>query len=349
MRRLVLSLDNAGVSPLDVRIATESMQKRRSRAIARTVARARGQRSRCRRRAANSLAAAGTRLKAFPVVRVDLGSRPVDPSCGRPAWRLRGREPACRADAGGCWSRAGRASKSRGTTSSSVSTSRSVRSALTSAGMSTRSFSLCRGKSTVSMPARRAARIFSRTPPTGRTRPVSVTSPVIARLAWMGLSRNRLIKAAAIATPADGPSLGTAPAGTWMCRSVLSNREVSSASSLGMAAQVAQGGLGALAHRLAQQAGQGQHALAGHAGRLDEEDLAAGRGPGQPGGNAGDAGPVGQLAEEARRAEQIGDLAWARWWSARAGPRPGGGPTCGRSRRSRARGCAGRPRGCNRR
>ena len=80
-----------------------------------------------------------------------------------------------------------RVSKRQGTTSLRVSTNRSVRSALTSAGMSTRSFSLCRGKSTILMPARRAARIFSRTPPTGRTRPVRVTSPVIARLGSIGV------------------------------------------------------------------------------------------------------------------------------------------------------------------
>ena len=161
------------------------------------------------------------------------------------------------------------------------------------------------------MPARRAARIFSRTPPTGRTRPVSVTSPVIARSVWMGSSRNRLISAAAMATPADGPSLGTAPAGTWMCTSVLLKREASSASDLAWLLQVAHRRLGALAHRLAQQAGERELTLAGHPGGLDEEDLAAGGGPGQPGGDPGDAGPVGQLAEEARRAQQVGKLVWS--------------------------------------
>ena len=38
---------------------------------------------------------------------------------------------------------------------------------------------------------------------------------------WIARFRNRLIRAAEIATPADGPSFGTAPAGTWMWRSVL--------------------------------------------------------------------------------------------------------------------------------
>ena len=77
---------------------------------------------------------------------------------------------------------------------------------------------------------------------------------------------------------------------------------------LGVAAQIAERGLGAFAHRLAEQAGQGQPPLAGHPARLDEEDLAAGRGPGQPGGDAGHAGPIGQLAEEPRRPEQLGDI-----------------------------------------
>ena len=48
--------------------------------------------------------------------------------------------------------------------------------------------------------------------------------------------------------------------------------------------------------------------LPGMPGRLDEEDLAAGRGPGQAGGDARDARAVGHLAEVPRRAEQLGDL-----------------------------------------
>ena len=52
------------------------------------------------------------------------------------------------------------------------------------------------------------------------------------RRSWRGWARSavfrkKLIRAAVMATPADGPSLGTAPAGTWMCRSVLPNREAS--------------------------------------------------------------------------------------------------------------------------
>ena len=93
-----------------------------------------------------------------------------------------------------------------------------------------------------------------------------------------------------------------------MCTSVLLNREASRASEPGVALEVAHGGLGALAHRLAEQAGEGELALAGHAGGLDEEDLAADRGPGQSGGHAGNARAVDQLAEEPRRAQQLGEL-----------------------------------------
>ena len=70
------------------------------------------------------------------------------------------------------------------------------------------------------MPARTAPSTFSLTPPIGRTRPDSVISPVIARFAFAGRRESAETSAAAIVTPADGPSLGMAPAGTWMWTSV---------------------------------------------------------------------------------------------------------------------------------
>ena len=70
------------------------------------------------------------------------------------------------------------------------------------------------GTTTVSMPARTAPRIFSFTPPMGRTRPESVISPVIATSCRTGIPERVLINAVAMVTPADGPSLGIAPAGT---------------------------------------------------------------------------------------------------------------------------------------
>ena len=47
-----------------------------------------------------------------------------------------------------------------------------------------------------------------------RTRPRRVISPVMAVSGRAGVSLNNDAKAANMATPAEGPSLGTAPAGT---------------------------------------------------------------------------------------------------------------------------------------
>ena len=66
------------------------------------------------------------------------------------------------------------------------------------------------------MPARTAPSTFSLTPPIGRTRPDRVISPVIASAALAGRPESAETSAAAIVTPAEGPSLGMAPAGTWM-------------------------------------------------------------------------------------------------------------------------------------
>jgi hypothetical protein len=71
----------------------------------------------------------------------------------------------------------------------------------------------------VLMPDRRAASAFSRMPPTGSTRPLSVISPVIATSWRTATFRAADRIAVAIVTPADGPSFGIAPAGTWTCRS----------------------------------------------------------------------------------------------------------------------------------
>ena len=74
------------------------------------------------------------------------------------------------------------------------------------------------------IPARWAASDFSLSPPTGSTWPVSVTSPVIATSLETGRPATSDESAVAIATPADGPSLGTAPAGTWTWRSCSTNQ-----------------------------------------------------------------------------------------------------------------------------
>ena len=74
---------------------------------------------------------------------------------------------------------------------------------------------------TVLIPASLAASSFSLSPPIGRTRPRRVISPVMATSGRVGLCSNRLTSEVNIATPALGPSFGTAPAGTWMWKSNL--------------------------------------------------------------------------------------------------------------------------------
>ena len=64
------------------------------------------------------------------------------------------------------------------------------------------------------MPARFAARIFSFIPPTGRTLPRSVISPVMASLSRSFLCVRADANDVAIVIPAEGPSLGVAPSGT---------------------------------------------------------------------------------------------------------------------------------------
>lgn len=57
---------------------------------------------------------------------------------------------------------------------------------------------------------------FSFTPPTGRTWPLKVTSPVIAICGGIILLLNSDTRAKVRATPALGPSLGIDPAGAWI-------------------------------------------------------------------------------------------------------------------------------------
>src|SRR3989441_503023 len=108
-------------------------------------------------------------------------------------------------------------------TSSSVSTGLISSSFFTSSGTSTRSLLLRAGTSTVCTPARAAAMSFSLSPPIGSTRPRSVSSPVIATSWRAGRRHSSDASAAAIAIPADGPSFGTAPAGTCRWTSVCVN------------------------------------------------------------------------------------------------------------------------------
>ena len=78
------------------------------------------------------------------------------------------------------------------------------------------------GKIISLIPDRRAAIIFSLIPPTGKTLPVRVISPVMARGRLMVFALAREIRAVAIVTPALGPSFGVAPSGTWIWIKALS-------------------------------------------------------------------------------------------------------------------------------
>ncbi len=78
------------------------------------------------------------------------------------------------------------------------------------------SLSFFAGTMTVVMPMRRAARAFSFRPPMGSTFPRRVISPVIATSRRTGVRVKAEIRAVAMVMPADGPSLGIAPAGTWI-------------------------------------------------------------------------------------------------------------------------------------
>ena len=62
-----------------------------------------------------------------------------------------------------------------------------------------------------------AAKVFSLTPPIGQTLPVRVTSPVIANESGTLTPVSKETILVTIAIPAEGPSLGTAPAGKWTC------------------------------------------------------------------------------------------------------------------------------------
>ena len=64
-------------------------------------------------------------------------------------------------------------------------------------------------------PSRYAAKNFSLIPPTGSTRPVMVTSPVMAKCFLTGRPVSKLVMAVVITLPAEGPSFGTAPSGKW--------------------------------------------------------------------------------------------------------------------------------------
>src|SRR4051794_6424238 len=91
-------------------------------------------------------------------------------------------------------------------------------------GISSMSASLSCGAMIVVMPLRWAASALSFRPPIGSTCPVSVISPVIATSSRTSRPPSSEASAVAIVIPALGPSLGIAPAGTWMWMSCVRNQ-----------------------------------------------------------------------------------------------------------------------------
>jgi hypothetical protein len=73
------------------------------------------------------------------------------------------------------------------------------------------------------MPPRSAAISFSFKPPIPSALPRSVTSPVIAMSLRTGIWVSTETIAVTIARPAEGPSFGVAPSGTWTWMSIFSN------------------------------------------------------------------------------------------------------------------------------
>ena len=157
------------------------------------------------------------------------------------------------------------------------------------------------------MPARAAAMTFSRMPPTGRTRPRRLISPVMAVVG--GTARSVMSDASAtnIATPADGPSLGVAPAGTWTWTSACGEQLGVDPHGQCARFQQAQGGLHTFLHHVAELPCQDQLARAGYPGRLNEQDVAADRRPGKARGDARNRRVLRHIGVEAARAKYGSD------------------------------------------
>src|SRR3984957_16992974 len=174
----------------------------------------------------------------------------------------------------------------------------------TSSGTSSRSGPLRSGRMTSVNPARWAASTFCLTPPIGNTRPCSVTSPVMPTIERTGTARRRLTSAVVMVTPAEGPSLGTAPAGTCPGNPFPAKTAGPPPSAPpGVRAHVGERDFCRLLHDVAQLAREGESlGTVGDAG-LDEEDVAARSGHGQAGDHTVHAGPIGRFEEEVRPAE----------------------------------------------
>ena len=178
-----------------------------------------------------------------------------------------------------------------------------------SSGMSWRSFSFFFGRITRRAPERCAARILLLRPPMGRTRPRRVISPVIATSLRTGMPVSALTMAVAIVIPADGPSLGMAPAGNVDVQGVLLEDLALDAEARGVGADPRERRAGRLLHDVAELAGEDEVLAALHLRDLDGDDVAPDLGDDEAGGGPGLVLGLQLAVLEARRAEELQELA----------------------------------------
>jgi hypothetical protein len=189
-----------------------------------------------------------------------------------------------------------------------------VSSARTRSGTSSRSGPLRLGSTTSVRPARWAASTFCFTPPMGSTLPCRVISPVMPTLGFTTLPVSRLTSAVVMVTPADGPSLGTAPAGTCTCTAA-PWRPGRRPARLGVRADVGQRDAGRLLHHVAELAGEGERGLAGRcapsAGNavVSTNSTSPPAGDGQAGGHAGHVGALGHGVVDLLPAQPVAHVA----------------------------------------
>ena len=111
-----------------------------------------------------------------------------------------------------------------------------------------------------------------------------------------------------MAMPAEGPSLGMAPAGTWTWTSVLAKRSGSMPRCLALCLRREKAAWTDSFMTSPIWPVSWSVAFAGHLGGFDEEDFAADGGVGQAGDDAGGGGALGEFGFEARGAEDFEEV-----------------------------------------
>ena len=144
-----------------------------------------------------------------------------------------------------------------------------------SSGMSRRSFSFLRGRMTILAPDEVGGEDLA-LQPADREDPAAEGDLAGHRdVLADGMPVKALTIAVAIVIPADGPSLGMPPAGTWMWSVFFSKTSRSMPSCGRVGPDPRQAGPSGLAHDLAELAGEDEVLLAFHRRDLDRDDVAA--------------------------------------------------------------------------